>query len=58
MNESNDKLAQEAKALFDESVDKLDAATLSALNSRRHAALEAARSGRPEWRRWAPAPPA
>jgi hypothetical protein len=55
MNESDDKFAKEAKVLFDESVDRLDAATLSALNSRRHAALEAARSGRAEWRRWAPA---
>ena len=30
MNESNDKFAKEAKALFDESVDRLDAETLSA----------------------------
>jgi hypothetical protein len=55
MNESNDKFAKEAKALFDESVDRLDAETLSALNRRRHAALETARVARPEWLRWAPA---
>ena len=55
MNESDDKFAKEAKALFDESVDRLDAETLSALNRRRHAALEAARGGRAEWLRWAPA---
>jgi hypothetical protein len=55
MNESDDKFAKEAKALFDESVDRLDAETLSALNRRRHAALEAARGARPEWVRWAPA---
>lgn len=55
MNESDDKFAKEAKALFDESVDGLDAATLSALNRRRHAALEAARGRRSQWLRWAPA---
>ncbi len=55
MNESDDKFAREAKALFDESIDRLDAATLSALNRRRQAALEAARKERREWLRWAPA---
>ena len=55
MNESNDKFAKEAKALFDESVDQLDAETLSALNRRRHAALEAARGRHAEWLRWTPA---
>ena len=54
MNESDDKLAKEAKALFDESVDKLDAATLSTLNRGRHAALEASGKGRGVWLRWAP----
>jgi hypothetical protein len=54
MNESDDRFAKEAKALFDESVDKLDAATLSALNRGRHEALEAARAGRRDWLRWAP----
>lgn len=55
MNESNDKFAKQAKALFDESVERLDGATLSALNRRRQAALEAAREERREWLRWAPA---
>ena len=55
MNESDDKFAKQAKALFDESVDRLDAETLSTLNRRRHAALEAARGGLPAWQRWAPA---
>ena len=55
MNESNDKFAKEAKALFDESVEQLDAETLSALNRRRHAALEAARGRQAEWLRWIPA---
>jgi len=55
MNESNDKFANEARALFDESVDQLDAATLSALNRGRHAALAAARGRRAQWLRWAPA---
>jgi hypothetical protein len=55
MNESNDKFAKQAKALFDESVDRLDAETLSALNRRRHEALEAARGERHAWLRWAPA---
>ena len=55
MNESNDKFAKQAKALFDESVDRLDAETLSALNRRRHEALEAARAERHGWLRWAPA---
>ena len=54
MNESDDKFAKEAKALFDESVDKLDAATLSTLNRGRHAALEASGKGRSVWLRWAP----
>ena len=55
MNESDDKLAREAKALFDESVDKLDAATLSTLNRGRHAALDVSGKGRSAWLRWAPA---
>lgn len=55
MNESDEKFARQAKALFDESVDKLDAATLSTLNRGRHEALEAARGQRSNWSRWAPA---
>lgn len=58
MNMANDdKLEQQSKELFDESVDRLDAATLSRLNRGRQAALaEAAKSraGHP-WLRWAQA---
>lgn len=45
-----------AKRLFDESVDSLDAATLSRLNQGRHAALEQLHSGRSTaaWGRWVP----
>ena len=57
-DESNDKrLADTAKQLFDESVDSLNAATLSRLNKGRHEALaelQNARSAR-QWIRWAPA---
>ena len=55
MKKSDEEFAQEAKALFDGSVDKLDAATLSTLNQGRHRALEAAQAPRGEWLRWAPA---
>ena len=55
MNESNDKFAKQAKALFDESVENLDAATLSKLNRGRHAALEASGKHRSVWLWWAPA---
>ena len=55
MSKSDDKFAQEAKALFDESVDKLDAATLSTLNQGRHRALDELHSSRAAWMRWAPA---
>ncbi len=58
MNEVNDdKLERQAKALFDDSVDRLDAATLSKLNRGRQAAL--AEAARPDagqrWLRWMPA---
>ena len=55
MSTSDEKLEQTAKRLFDESVDGLDAATLSRLNRGRQAALEAAGSGRSQWILWAPA---
>jgi hypothetical protein len=54
MKESNDKFAKQAKALFDESVDRLDAAALSTLNRSRHRALEAASAQTVNWLRWAP----
>lgn len=55
MKTSDEKLEQTAKQLFDESVDGLDAASLSRLNRGRQAAIEAAGSGRPQWTLWAPA---
>ncbi|MDH5618764.1 MAG: hypothetical protein OEZ11_08985 [Gammaproteobacteria bacterium] len=55
MKKSDEQLAQEAKALFDASVDELDAATLSRLNRSRHRALEAAHSPRSALLRFAPA---
>ena len=52
---NDEHLQQQAKALFDSSVEQLDAATLSRLNQGRHRALEELR--RPAiatWGRWAP----
>jgi len=49
--------AERAKALFETSVERLDAATLSRLNRGRQRALEELRSGRRlgAWLRWVPA---
>ncbi|MDJ0938633.1 MAG: hypothetical protein QNJ00_02585 [Woeseiaceae bacterium] len=58
MTEANDeRFEQQAKALFDDSVDRLDAATLSKLNQGRQAALAelSTSRSRAEWVRWAPA---
>lgn len=55
MSESQKSFEKRAKALFDESVDQLDAATLSQLNRRRHAALAELHGHRLRWARWAPA---
>lgn len=54
---NEEKLAVEAKRLFDDSVDKLDAATLSKLNQGRQKALEELDTVRPtgQWARWVPA---
>lgn len=51
-----DGLAERAKALFDASVEDLDAATLSRLNRSRHAALQALHSSSStmDWVRWLP----
>ena len=51
------KLEQAAKALFDDSVDRLDAATLSKLNQSRQRALEQLERGKApgQWVRWVPA---
>ncbi len=60
MNESpeNERFTERAQRLFDDSVDRLDAATLSRLNrSRRRALAElgAAGAARGHWMRWVPA---
>ena len=55
MNKADETMAQQAKEAFDQSVDGLDAATLSRLNRGRQAALaEAGHPGR-QWMRWMPA---
>lgn len=46
---------KDPKKLFDESVDALDAETLSKLNRGRHAALAELDTGRAQLMRWAPA---
>jgi hypothetical protein len=50
-------LAVQAKALFDDSVERLDAATLSRLNQGRQKALQEVQAGGPsgQWARWVPA---
>jgi len=59
MNDRRDeeRLAADAKALFDDSVERLDAATLSRLNQGRQRALAALGANRPggQWARWVPA---
>ena len=53
----NEQISKQAKELFDDSVERLDAATLSRLNQGRHRALEELRESRhsAQWLRWAPA---
>ena len=55
--DADEPFAERAKELFDGSVEKLDAATLSRLNQGRHAALEQLHKSRPAavWVRWLPA---
>ena len=60
MNERDDmaadtEFAQQAKQLFDDSVEGLDAATCSRLNRGRQAALAELNIGRTVWVQWAPA---
>ena len=56
MNEQNDALEKQLKAVFDESVESLDGATLSKLNRSRHAALAELNRPRRQWSsRWMPA---
>jgi len=54
---NEDLSADKARELFDESVSRLDAATLSRLNKGRHDALERLQHARlaQQWRRWVPA---
>ena len=51
------ELTTQAKALFDDSVERLDAATLSRLNQGRQKALQEIRDtgSAGEWARWVPA---
>lgn len=55
-NSAEQQFAEQAKELFDDSVERLDAAALSRLNQGRHAALEQLQSGRSvgAWGRWVP----
>ena len=56
MKHPDEQLSKRAKEVFDESVEKLDGATLSKLTRSRHEALaELARPARHQWSRWMPA---
>lgn len=60
MNEApeNERFTERAKRLFDDSVDRIDAATLSRLNRGRQRALAELGAGglaRGHWMRWVPA---
>lgn len=54
---NEEELQARAKALFDDSVETLDAATLSRLNQGRQRALQEVRAAGPagHWARWVPA---
>jgi hypothetical protein len=54
---NNDDFAAKAKGVFDDSVERLDGASLSRLNQGRHAALEGMANAEvsAQWRRWVPA---
>ena len=53
----NEQIEDRAKTLFDNSVERLDAATLSRLNQGRHKALDELRRAENtiSWGRWLPA---
>ena len=55
MKKSDEQLTDQARKVFDQSVERLDAATLSRLNRSRHRALAEAASPRRNWVRWMPA---
>ncbi len=50
-----ESFAGRARELFDDSVERLDASTLSKLNQARHAALAASSRPAANWSRWMPA---
>jgi hypothetical protein len=52
----NEPIEKRAKDLFDDSVERLDGATLSRLNQGRHAALDALQNGQSNavWGHWVP----
>lgn len=57
LDDNNDEqFSENAKTVFDDSVDRLDAATLSKLNQGRQAALAEIGTDSParQWARWAP----
>ncbi len=55
MKKADEQSRKDAKAAFDESVDALDAATLSKLNRGRQRALEELDRPKLRWSAWAPA---
>jgi hypothetical protein len=55
MNKPDDTFDRQVKATFDESVDKLDAATLSRLNRGRQEALAELQRPGYRWSQWMPA---
>ena len=55
MNKTDENWVQQTKEAFDQSVDGLDAATLSRLNRGRQAALAEAAQPHRQWLRWIPA---
>lgn len=55
MNEADDNFGKKLKTAFDDSVDSLDATTLSKLNRSRHAALARLDGPNYRWSRWLPA---
>lgn len=55
MNEQDQAFEKKVKAVFDESVDALDAATLSKLNRSRHEALAELQRPKHQWSSWMPA---
>ena len=55
MKNTDEAFSKQAKASFDETVEELDAATLSRLNRARHAALAEMQQPSRQWSRWMPA---